>query len=167
MKLTQKEILNRIEALSQQRLNLLNLYPVLSVSAMQCLENSDIEGFSLKIDERGELTQQIDSIAAETQSLLAQLDDSYSTVLKKYTQPGAEHQSCPEWCTGLARNFVHTQKLLQNCTLLDAKLLLQAKILHTELHDQLNRTRVQRKIRNGYADKSTKSCGVYINYSSK
>ena len=163
----QAEILKNIEDLMLKRLDFLRLYPVLSVNAMHCLEQNDTEELGKKLDERGELTDKMNTLGIEINALLSQLDGNCGAVIAGFMKPGMQNKDCPEWGTNVARSMERTYKLLQNCALFDEKLIVRAKAMHVEIESQLGRIQAQRKINSLYTDQKAVLNSVHIQLSSK
>jgi len=162
----QDEILKSIEDLILMRLDLLKLYPVLSVNAMQCLEKNDMEGLGKKLDERSALIGKMDMIGIEINTL-AQLDGSYGAVIADLMKPGIQNKDCPEWGAKVIRSMERTYKLLQSCAFFDEKLIVCAKAVHMEIESQLGRIRAQRKINSLYTDQNATPNSAHILSSTK
>ncbi len=167
MKTQQAETLKSIEELIRQRFDLMKLYPVLSVEAMQQLEKSDTEAFNRKLDERGILTEQADVLSTKINALVAELDDGIKGIVTNLITNGTSHNDCPEWGKNIARNMERTYKLLQSCALFNERLLSCAKALQLEIHGQLGRIQAQRKINSLYAEQNAVPHGAHIHFSSK
>jgi hypothetical protein len=163
----QAEVLKSLEDLLFKRLDLLKLYPVLSAQAMQCLEKSDAEGLNEKLNERGLLTEKIDAVGAQIDTLVSRLDKDSGAIVISLMKPGAPNNDCPVWGVNIARSVERTYKLLQSCALFDEKLLSSAKALHMENQSQLCRIRAQRKINTAYYDQNATPNGSHIHFSSK
>lgn len=163
----QAEVLKSLEDMLLDRLELLKLYPVLSAQAMQCLEKSDTEGFDKKLNERGLLTEKMDAVGAQIDTLVSQLDKDSGALIISLIKVRAQNKECPVWGANIARSVERTYKLLQSCALFDEKLLSSAKALHMENQSQIIRIRAQRKINAAYYDQNVAPNGVHIHFSSK
>jgi hypothetical protein len=167
MMVPQAEVLKSLEDMLLDRLELLKLYPVLSAQAMQCLEKSDTEGFDKKLNERGLLTEKMDAVSAQIDTLVSRLDKDSGTLIKSLIKAGVQNKDCPVWGANIARSVERTYKLLQSCALFDEKLLSCAKALQMEIHDNLGHIRAQRKINAAYYDQNVTPNGAHIHFSSK
>jgi hypothetical protein len=165
--MSHSEALQELHVLVQQRFSLLKTYPVLSVEAMECLGSDDVDGFSLKLDERARLTEQVDQTNAKIDEALQLLDEESGALVKSLLRFDFTSFPCPDWGKGIARGLLDTQKLLQNCALLDARLNARAKALGDQIRAQLGRTRAQRKIDNSYSIQAAAASGVHIRGGSK
>ena len=163
----QSEALQELHVLVQQRFGLLKTYPILSVEAMECLDSGDVDGFSKKLDERAQLTEQVDLINAKLGDAAQLLDEGSRAILASFLKFDFTSFPCPDWGKGIARGLLDTQKLLQNCALLDARLNARAKALDDQIRAQLDRTRAQRKIDSSYAIQAAAASGVHIRDGSK
>ena len=163
----QSDALQELHNLVQQRFGLLKTYPVLSVEAMECLDSGDVDGFSKKLDERAQLTEQVDLLNAKINEVAQLLDEESHAILTSLLKFEFTSIPCPDWGKGITRGLLDTQKLLQNCTLLDARLTARAKALDTQIRAQLGRTRAQRKIDNSYAIQAAAANGMHIRGGSK
>ncbi len=167
MMIPQAERLKSLEELLLKRLELLKLYPVLSAQAMLCLEKSDAEGFDRKLNERGLLTEKLDAVGAQIDTLVSRFDNDNSDMILRLLKPGTQSKDSPGWGTNIARSVERTYKLLQSCALFDEKLLSRANALHMEIQDKLSHIRAQRKINTAYYDQNTTPTGTHIHFSSK
>jgi hypothetical protein len=167
MMMPQAEVLKSLEDQLNRRFELLKLYPVLSTQAMQCLENSDAEGFDKKLGERGLLTEKMDAAGIQINALVSRLDKETGTIIRSLLKPGSQNKDCPGWGANIARSVERTDKLLQSCALFDEKLLSRAKALHMEIQDKLGHIRAQHKINTAYYDKNIIPSGTHIHFSSK
>lgn len=163
----QSEALQELQDLIQQRFGLLKNYPIFSVEAMEYLDNSNVEEFSNKLDERARLVEQVDAVNARIEAAARLLDEESGAIIKRLLQFDFQSFPCPDWGKGIARGLMDTQKLLANCVLLDARLHARAKELGAQIHAQLSRTRAQRKIDSSYAIQAAAASGVHIRGGSK
>ncbi len=167
MKHPDEDMLLQIEALLNKRLDLLKQYPSLSVEAMQLLENRNISGFDIKLEQRSELASQVDTVSNHIASLISLLSHGSSIVVAGIVSSGDQTTDCPPWTSGIARSMERTRKLLRNCALFDAKLMSHAHAVHADIQAQLAGVHAQKKIQNGYADHHAVSSGMHIHISTK
>ena len=162
----QSDILQKIETMSRQRLNLVKQFNALSACALQCLDGGDIEGFVENVDAANKLTARIDELSKTIDSNVSQLGNASAATVRALFASGAENVACPEWCAALAYDSVNTKKLLRNCASLNARMDVRARAVSSEIREQLNRIRMNRKIHNRYAMQGA-TAGMHINYRSK
>lgn len=162
----QSDILQKIETMSRQRLNLLKQFNALSACALQCLDGGDIDGFVQNVDACNELTQRIDELSALIDAHVSQLGGASAATVRALFASGPENVACPEWCAALAYDSANMKKLLRSCASLNARMDARARAVSSEIRDQLNRIRMNRKIHNRYAVPGAMA-GMHINYRSK
>ena len=160
-------LIHGIEELLSQRLDLLKMYPVLSVQAMQCLEQNDADGLNAKLDERGALVEKADALNRQMTALVSGMDEGNGRLMTRMLQAGADNSGCPEWGVNIARSVERTKKLLQGCALFDEKLLSYAKLAQADAQSQLGRIHAQRKINSAYNEQNAVPHGTHIHFSSK
>jgi len=162
----QSDILQKIETMSRQRLNLVKQFNALSACALQCLDGGDIDGFVQNVDAVNMLTHNIDELSAAIDKHVSQLGSASAATVRALFAQGADNAACPEWCAALAYDSANMKKLLRNCASLNARMDARARVVSSEIRDQLNRIRMNRKIHNRYAMPGA-TAGMHINYRSK
>jgi hypothetical protein len=163
VKRMQSDILQKIETMSRQRLNLVKQFNALSASALQCLDGGDIDGFVTNVDASSVLTTKIDELSASIDAHVSQLGSASAATVRALFASGAENVAVPEWCASLAYDSANMKKLLRNCTALNARMDARARAVSSEIREQLNRIRMNRKINNRYAAHGA-TAGMHINY---
>lgn len=167
MNAQQKELLDNLEALMKERLQLLRLYPVLSVDAMQRLENDDLEGFVQKLNERDALTADMDALSSKMEAQITRLDPADACFLMPMVKPGTDIIPHPDWVTAVAQLAVQTQRLLKSCALLNAKLVSRAEAAESEIRSHIQHVQAERRIRNTYTVPGAASTGTHVLSSTK
>ncbi len=162
----QSDILQKIETMSRQRLNLVKQFNALSACALQCLDGGDIDGFVQNVDATNELTNKIDELSSSIDAQVSQLGSASAATVRALFASGPENAACPEWCAALAYDSANMKKLLKNCASLNARMDSRARVVSSEIREQLNRIRMNRKINNRYAMHGA-TAGMHINYRSK
>lgn len=162
----QSDILQKIETMSRQRLNLLKQFNALSACALQCLDVGDIDGFVENVEASNRLTQRIDELSAAIDAHVSQLGSASAATVRALFATGAENIACPEWCAALAYDSANMKKLLRNCASLNARMDARARAVSSEIREQLNRIRMNKKIHNRYVMPGA-TAGMHINYRSK
>ncbi len=159
----QSDILQKIELMSRQRLNLVKQFNALSACALQCLDGGDIEGFVQNVDASSALTHSIDELSASIDAHVSQLGSASAATVRALFAAGAENVACPEWCTALAYDSANMRKLLRNSASLNTRMDVRARAVSSDIREQLNRIRMNRKINNRYAMHGA-TAGMHINY---
>jgi predicted RNA-binding protein with PIN domain len=118
------------------------------------------------VDGANQLTQRIDELSATIDSSVSQLGSASAATVRALFATGAENVACPEWCAALAYDSANMKKLLRNCASLNARMDARARAVSSEIREQLNRIRMNRKIHNRYQTHGA-TAGMHINYRSK
>lgn len=158
----QSDILQKIETLSRQRLNLVKQFSALSANALQYLDSGDVEGFARSVEGSNALVQKIDEMNAAMEAHVSQLGSASAATVRAVMASG-ESAACPEWCSSLAHDSANMIKILNNCASLNEKMEARARAASSEIREQLNRIRMNRKIHSRYAPHGA-STGMHINY---
>ena len=159
----QSDILQKIETMSRQRLNMIKQFSALSASALQCLDGGDVEEFAHSVEASGALIQRIDDLSATMEAHVSQLGSASAATVRAVFASGEESAAYPEWCASLAYDSANMKKILKNCATLNGKMEARARVVSSEIRDQLNRIRMNRKILNRYGAHSA-TAGMHINY---
>ncbi len=161
-----QKIIQKLEALLRQRLDLFKQYPVISVEVMQNLESGNIVEANCKLDERSSLASFIDELSQNILELSSQLIDEQG-IVADLLRLDTQIADYPVWASELAGCMDQTRKLLQNCSLFDAKIMSRAISVQQEIRSHLSNMRTQRKIQKSYAGRNEAAHGSHVRLSSK
>ncbi len=159
----QSDILQKIETMSRQRLNMVKQFNALSACALQCLDGGDIDGFVANVDASSAMTKSIDELSAAIDAHVAQLGNASAATVRALFASDGENVTVPEWLASLAYDTLNMKKLLKNCVTLNARMDARARAVSSEIREQLNRIRMNRKINKRYAAHGA-TAGMHINY---
>jgi len=162
----QSDILQKIETMSRQRLNMVKQFSALSASALQYLDSGDVEEFARSVEASGALIPKIDELSKAMEAHVSQLGSASAATVRAVLASGGEGAAYPEWCASLAYDSANMKKILSNCASLNEKLEARARAASSEIRDQLNRIRMNRKIHSRYVERGA-STGMHINYTLK